>query len=213
MPNTNAPFGFRAFGHRDGNAPTMGQMRFTINSSDPNSYFTGDLVALSSATPGTLQPFFGSSLVPLPLGVFNGCEYYSPSVARQVWSQTYLTGAGAASSTPVTAYVVTDTDMLYIGQVSSANIASSNSIGSLVAISTAAGPGNSLTGQSGMTISSSYGIAGAASSLPWRIIDSYANTAPFGANGTDNSSAQFYGILVLAPNNWVFNAGTIGPSS
>src|SRR3974377_1223602 len=44
LVNTFAPFGFRDYGERDGQAPTMGQETFNLISSDTNLYFTGDAV-------------------------------------------------------------------------------------------------------------------------------------------------------------------------
>ena len=50
MANTSQPFGFRQFGRREGGAPTAGQERCFILSSDPSPYFTGDTVALSTTS-------------------------------------------------------------------------------------------------------------------------------------------------------------------
>ena len=77
MANTNAPFGFTSFGHQDGSAPTMGLERKFILSSDANLYFTGDPVSNSSASPGYIAPYNGSSLAAIVAGVFAGCEYYN----------------------------------------------------------------------------------------------------------------------------------------
>ena len=55
MANPFAPFGFRPFGHQDGSPPTMGMSKYTMNSSYATNVFTGDLVSLSSANPGTIE--------------------------------------------------------------------------------------------------------------------------------------------------------------
>ena len=206
MPNTNAPFGYRPYRMLDGSPPTYGMERFFINSSDANNFGTGDLVAQSSQFPGAITLYAGSSVAPTPLGVFNGCEFFSPTVGRVVWSNNYQTGAGAASSNPVTAYVQTHPDLLYTAQVSSANITSSNNTGELLFHNSGLGI-NTTTGISQATISSSQGVSGL-SSAPWRFIDTLANVGPPGAPGTDASSAQFFNIVVVKPNNWTYNVLT-----
>jgi hypothetical protein len=199
MANTNSPFGFRAFGHRDGSAPTMGLERRWIYSSDTNPYFTGDPVCNSSVTYGYLQPYGGSSLAPIVAGIFAGCEYYSPAVGRVVWNSNYQPGAGAASSSPVYAYIISDPEMQFIVQASSAGIGSSQVGVNCAVLVNQSSLGNTATGISYCTIASSYGSV-SGSSYPFRLIDVYSNFAPPGVNGTDNSSA--YNILVVAPNNW-----------
>lgn len=199
MANTTAPFGFRSFGHRDGSAPTMGLERFFILSSDATSYFTGDPVSQSSAAPGYLKLYGGSSLGSICLGVFAGCEYFSPAFNRVTWDNKYVTGSGATSSNPVTAYVITDPEMQFIVQASSAGLGSSNVGGNANVSGATVGQGNTLTGISAATIDSGVGTV-AGSSYPFRIVDVYSNFAPPGVNGTDNSSA--YNVFVVAPNNW-----------
>lgn len=205
MANSNAPFGFRSFGHRDGSAPTMGLERYFINSSDTNLYFTGDPVALSSAQYGVLSPYGGSSLTPKVLGIFAGCEYYSPNFQRVTWASYFP--ASVSSSSPVTAYVITDPEMQFIVQASSAGFGSSMVGGNVNVQAAQSSLGNQTTGISLVTIASTQGLL-ASSSLPFTIVDTYSNYAPPGVNGTDNSSA--YNILVVAPNNWVRKAGVTG---
>lgn len=210
MANTNAPFGFRPFGHRDGSAPTMGLERRFILSSDANSYFTGDPVAQSSATPGFLQPYFGSSVVPLCTGIFAGCEFFSPTVGRQVWNAAYVAGSGAVSSSPVTAYIISDPEMQFVVQASSAGIGSSMVGTNLTVIGGQSSLGNTTTGISNVTICSTLGILGG-SSLPFRLVDVYSNFAPPGVNGTDNSSA--FNWVIVTPNNWDRKAPITGVST
>lgn len=207
MANTFSPFGFRQFGRREGSAPTAGMDQLWIASSDTNSYFTGDLVAYSSASGASTTLGYqyltlaSSGSVPLsPLqGVFMGCEYYSPSVGRQVWSATYATGAGAASSNPVRAYVCTDPDQLYIVQSTTTATITSTSIGLNIGFgSSLQSGGNTLTGISNLAVNSS--TPAGTNTLPFRIVDFYANYAPPGTNGCDITSAGT--VLVVAPNNF-----------
>lgn len=202
---TNAPFGFRSFGHQDGSAPTMGLSRYWIYSSDTNLYFTGDPVALSSATYGYIQPFQGSSLTPRVLGIFQGCEYYNPSVGKVVWNSYFP--ASVSSSSPVTAYVISDPEMTFVVQASSAGLGSSMVGGNLNILTAQSSLGNTTTGQSNVTISSTFGLV-AGSSYPFVLIDAYSNYGPPGAPGTDNSSA--YNWVVVGFNNTFRHAPITG---
>lgn len=197
MANTQAPFGFRSFGHRDDASPTMGMERLYILSSDTNQYFTGDPVALSSGTPGYIGvPSTGTVAI---TGIFAGCEYYNANVQRQVWTPYFPGSVG--SSNPVTAYVITDPNMQFIAQTSTSGSAALTqtsvglNIGFLASVSS---QGNTTTGISAVTLASS--IVGANSSYPFRIVDLYSNFAPPGVNGTDNTAQG--NILVVTPNNW-----------
>ena len=142
MANTFSPFGLTPFGHRDGSAPTMGMSKFVMNSSYATSVGTGDLVCFSSALPGVIVQFSSAQTEP-PLGVFQGCEYYNATVARQVWSPYFPASAG--SSSPVTAYVIDDPEMTFLIQCSTtATLGASNTGYLLGAITT--GSVNTLTG-------------------------------------------------------------------
>ena len=202
MANTNSPNGFLSFGHRDGSAPTMGLERKFINSSDTNLYFTGDVVAVSSAAPALLAPYIGSSGVPTAYGVFAGCEYYNSNVARVVWSSYFPASVG--SSSPVTAYVISDPEMQFVVQASSTPITSTmvgNNVNILTSVSSL---GNQTTGISNMTIASTQ--IGATSSFPFYIVDVYSNFAPPGATGTDNTANYNKAIVAF---NYVARRGTI----
>lgn len=195
MPNTNQPFGFRSFGHQDGSAPTMGLERKFLTSSDTNLYFTGDAVSNSSANPGYLAPYNGSSLSAIPAGIFQGCEYYSATVQRVVWSAYFPASVG--SSNPVTCWIISDPQMQYLVQASSAGLTAASVGFNVNVLTSVSSLGNTLNGQSVMVVTSSQ--ISASSSLPYRIVDLYSNFAPPGVNGVDNSSA--YNIVVVVPNN------------
>lgn len=199
MANVSAPYGFRQFGHQDGNTPTMGLQRYTINSSDTNLYFTGDTVVLSA---GVLGLHNGSTASSPPVGVFNGCEFFSAAVGRVVWS-SFFPGNLGTSSSPCNGYVQSDPDMTYIAQGSSAAFTSSM-VGLNVSILIAQSSlGNQTTGVSFMTLASTSVSNG--SSLPFKIVDLYSNFAPPGTNQTDNTTN--FNSVVVAPNSWVRHAG------
>lgn len=197
MVNTNAPFGFRPFQHREGSAPTMGMERFFINSSDTNLYFTGDIVNASSANGSFItNPSSGAGIVNnyAMLGVFQGCEYYNPSVGRTVWNSFFPASVG--SSSPCNAYVITDPDMLYIVQGTSGGVLTSTSIGmGYTASPSVSSLGNQTNGQSVMTLASSF-PTGLSSNAVIRVVDLYSNYAPPGVNGTSTGS-EGYQIAVV----------------
>lgn len=214
MANSTAPFGFRSFGHRDGSAPTMGLERRFINSSDTNLYFTGDPVSQSSVAYGYIQPYGGSSLAPIVLGIFAGCEYYNPSIGKVTWNSYFPGNLSAVSSTNgnVTAYLITDPEMQFLVQTTNSSvILGSTTIGSNVAVTVAQSSlGNQTTGVSAVSVNSSNGLL-SASSYPFTIVDTYASFAPPGVNGADNTTAA--NILVVAPNNWARRAAVAGVST
>lgn len=197
MVNTNAPFGFRQFGRREGSAPTAGMERFFINSSDTNLYFTGDIVNVSSANNQFItNPTSAAGIINAyaMAGVFQGCEYYSPAVGRVVWN-SYFPGA-VGSSSPCNAYVCTDPEQVYIVQGTSGAVLTSTSVGmGYLPSVTVSSLGNQATGQSVMTLASSF-PTGLSSNAVIRVVDLYSNYAPPGVNGT-STGAEGYQVAVV----------------
>ena len=203
MANTFAPFGYRSFGHQDGSAPTMGLSRYFMLSSDSVATFTGDLVVISSANQGYINQWVAATTGTIkPLGVFAGCEYYNSAVQRVVWSPYFPGSVG--SSSPVTAYVITDPEMQFVAQASTAAIVGSSLIGKN--IQGVVGSGNTLSGISGSYLDSGA-VGTQASSYAWRVVDTYSNFGPPGANGTSTDSAG--GFLVVQPTGWMRNTVTL----
>lgn len=201
MANVNAPYGFRNFGHRDGSPPTMGLQKYTLNSSDTNLYFTGDPVGF---TGGTIAPYNGSSgSVPIE-GIFAGCEFFSPTVGRQVWSPFFPGSVG--SSSPCNAYLITDPEMQFVVQASSLQVGSSQIGQNVNVLTSVSSLGNQTTGISAATIASTQ--VSNSSSFPFVIVDLYSNFAPpggAGSNGLDNTTP--FNTVVVAPNLWARHAG------
>ena len=197
MANTLAAFGFRQFRRLDGGAPTAGFDTLTIASSDTNVIGTGDVVATSATGPYVTVLSSGLSQI---RGVFMGCEYYSPTVGRKVWSPYFPGSVQTSSGTnDVQAWVCTDPEMLYIVQCSTTATVLSSQIGLNFGVSSGTfGSANTTTGISAMTLASTS--AATTATLPWRFMDYYSNWAPPGVNGTDNTSAG--NIVVVAPNNF-----------
>jgi hypothetical protein len=198
MANVANPFGFRSFGHQDGSAPTMGFEKFTINSSYATAIYSGDPVALSTASgfEGTLAT--GSTLngTNKNVGVFWGCEYYNSNVQKVVWSPYFPASVG--SSSPCTAFVISDPEMTFVVQASTTSVVGASLTGQN--IGWAVGTGNATSGQSGAYVLSS--AAGATSSYQWRIVDSYINFGPPGVNGTSTDGG---GYLIVQPNGFFRN--------
>ena len=210
MANTPAPFGLRSFGQQDGASPTAGFDRYYILSSDTNSYFTGDLVCLSTANPGYITlPASGVTTGQPILGVFSGCKYYSGTVGRTVWNSYFPASVG--SSSPCEAYIVTNPQELFIAQGSTNAVLGTSCINMNIGFnSTSQVGGNTTTGVSNVSLLSS--VVSANSSWPLRIVDVYANYAPPGANGT-SSGSEGGQTLVVRGNNWVRNGGALTATS
>ena len=199
MANPFSPFGFRSFGHRDGSAPTMGLSKYTLNSSYATAIYTGDLIAYSSAVPGTVELASASAVEP-PCAVFAGCEYLDTNVGRVIWNKQFPGSVG--SSSPVTVYGIGDPEMTYIAQASTGTIVGTSMIG--FNISWTIGSGNTTTGFSGAYLNSSVVNS---TGVPWRVVDSYSNFAPPGASGASTDVAG--GWLVVQPVGWERNTLTV----
>lgn len=210
MTNTNAPFGFRPIGQLDGQAPTAGFDTYYINSSDSNLYFTGDPVVLSTAAPGYLTvPASGVTTGQPILGIFVGCEYYSATVQRPVWS-AYFPGS-VGSSSPVKANVITNPQQLFAVQGTSNAVLGTSVINFNIGFSPAvSSQGNQTTGQSVLTLLAS--AVSANSSYPFRVVATSTTYAPPGANGTSTGS-EGYQVMIVRGNNWVRNGGALTATS
>src|SRR5882672_1924066 len=188
MANTFAPFGFRSFGDQDGAAPTMGLTRRYLASSDTSLYFTGDVVSMSSVNPGFISlPSSGVTSTPV-LGVFAGCEFFSPTVGRVVWSSFFP--GNTTSSSPCNAYIIEDPNQLFLVQGTTVSVIGTSCIGLNVGFtSTGAQPsGNQTTGISNVALASSTVTSLSSQVLAFRVVDTTSNYAPPGTNGTDGTS-------------------------
>src|SRR5882724_2507202 len=209
MANTFAPFGFRSFGDQEGSAPTMGLTRRYLASSDTNLYFTGDVVQLSTSIPGFITlPASGTTTGNPILGIFAGCEFFSPTVGRVVWSSFFP--GNTTSSSPCNAYIIEDPNQLFLVQCTSGATVGTSQIGSGFGFtSTGAQPsGNQTTGISNISLVSTTVVNTAGA--PFRLVDTTSNYAPPGTNGTDGTTPG--AIVVVAFNNQL-RRGLTGPST
>lgn len=203
MVNTFSPFGFRPFGRQEGGAPTAGFTKFAVASSDANAYFTGDVVTVSSnsiiSNNQACITFPSTNTAGQIAGIFWGCEFYNPSVQKQVWSP-YFPG-NVSSSSPGFAYVITDPDQLFIVQGTTTAVLGASVVGQNIGFaSSLQAAGNTTNGQSNEALNSS--AIGTASYFPFRIVDLYSNWAPPGVNGT-SSGSEGAQIMVVQMNNCI----------
>lgn len=198
MANTFAPFGFRQAGTLEGSQPTMGITRRYLASSDASLYFTGDPVQLSSgANPGFIaQPTVGNSSVETILGIFAGCEFFSPTVGRVVWSSFFPGNVG--SSSPCNAYIIEGEDNMFLVQCTTSAVVGTSAIGQNIGFaSSLQAAGNQTTGISNVALLSS--TVGATTTLPFRIVDTSSNLLPPGTNGADGTTAG--SVILVSFNN------------
>lgn len=197
MANTSAPFGFRQFGQREGSAPTAGLEKRVISSANTTPVFTGDVVGLSTTAPYITTLGATGGITNVVEGVFLGCEYFNSNVNRVTWN-SYWPGSGATGD--VTAYICSNPEELYIAQGSTGGVLGSSVIGFGIPFSiTGSSQGNTLTGQSVMTVTSSL-VTGLSSNSPFKIIDIYSNYAPPGVNGTSTGSEGLQIVVVQQSN-------------
>jgi hypothetical protein len=202
MANVFAPFGFRSFGTLEGNSPTYGLTRRYLATSDTNLYFTGDVVQVSTGalSPAGFIAISNSSNNPIIEGVFAGCEFFSPSVGRTIWS-SFFPGTVGSSNTG-NAYVIEGEDNLFLVQCTTNAVVGTSCIG-MNACYTSTGTlgaqsaGNQVTGISNVALQSTS--VSALSSLPFRIVDTTSNYFPPGTNGSDGTTAG--AIVVVSFNN------------
>lgn len=196
MANTVAPFGLLQFGRRDGGSPTAGLTAYKIASSDTQPCFTGDTVNQSTINWKYIsRDTAGTGRV---VGVFMGCEYYSPTVGRQVWSR-YFPGAVQTGGPDVIAYVCDDPDQLWLVQASTNGIVGSSLNGWNFAV-VPSSQGNTLTGNSVLALASTTVGGSTNTDYPFRLVGPYSDFAPPGAPNI--SSTEAAAIWVVGANNW-----------
>ncbi len=200
MANTQAPFGFVQFGLMSQTAPNFGMEKFQMLSSGTTAVFTGDPVMLSTTSASYI--ILSSSGESTILGIFQGCEYYQASLGRVTWN-SYFPGS-VGSSSPVTAYVITDPNATWLAQTSTQSVIGATNIGMNIGWSSASqASGNTLSGRSAVLLNSTSLTANA--SEAFRIVDIYQNYAPPGVNGTSTDAGC---MVIVKGNNWLRNITT-----
>lgn len=212
MANSSAFYGYMPYGRVDGGSPTYELEQVNINSSDTNAFFTGDLVARSTASGvggniiANATTTIGSA-VP-PAGVFWGCEFFSNAAGRVVWSRSYPAGGVGSNATVglTRAWLISDPNTLFKSK-SGGTFAAAEVGANTIIVTSNSSLGNTVTGQSAMLLSTAVTVN---ASAPWKIIDLLANRSVSGTPGTD---ATTFNEVIIQPNNWERQAGTIGIST
>ena len=217
MANTFAPYGFLQAQGGAGGAPTFAQSARRIASTNTTPIFTGDPVqpVTSTATGYITQATAGGSVQ--LAGIFTGCQYFSTSQKRTVWS-SYWPGSDATGD--VIAYVIDDPAARFVVQTSgsgfpvtgTATSQTSGVQGQLVTFAystTGATSGNSNGGNNATGRSTAYVNATATTNTSPFIIVDYA--VSFG-NGGDQTT-QYCNLLVGFNNEvWRSNSAVTGIS-
>lgn len=198
--------GFQEFGRQEGGSPQMGLTQVWIASTDPGLFFKGDPI-VTSTSPGAngsgnyITSVNTNSLSAgfLCRGVFVGCEYYQPTVGRKIWSNSFP-GTVSGSTGDIMAWIIDDPQRNFLVQGSSKGIITSSMVGLNISITFNTTTGNTTSGLSNVTVEST--AAAASSSLPFRVMDLYSNSAPPGSfvNGTDNTTVG--NMIIVRGNNW-----------
>lgn len=191
MANVAAPFGFTQMGTASGppNFARAGSPSpYKIKAGFVTSVFYGDAVRMwisgddVSSAAGYITPWViadgAGDATKILVGIFLGCQYYSTSQKKTVFSNYY---PGADASADVDCYVCDDPDSQWMVQASTGPITAA-SIGAGVDI-VASPIGNTLTGISGMSV----GTPTTTVTLPFKVVNLV--TSPPGANGTDITTA------------------------
>jgi hypothetical protein len=199
---TSPTGGFQTFGRLEGGSPTAGLTPVWVASTDAIAIFRGDPVITSPSSilgtggSGAYVTSIQNSSAGNPVrGIFQGCEFYQPTVGRVIWSN-FWPGATAGSTGDVKAYIVDDPQQTFLVQGSSGSTFLSSHIGLNVNMTTATTSlGNTATGLSNTTLQSTTTTAAAAGQF--RLVDFYSAFAPPGIpnvgtaafiNGTDNTT-------------------------
>lgn len=197
MANTAAPFGAKAWGGVTGtqnfaNSNPNYQILYTYNT----PIFFGDLVRLNVSGPsGNLERWTaadGGTATQIPVGIFQGCRFYSVPQRTTVWSN-YWPGANVAASGSVQAFVAYDPTAEWEIQASAGPITAAN-LGQTADV--VMGSGNTTTGISTMALDTPTTTI----TFPFKVVG-LIETPP-GVNGTDITTA--YNRVIVAFNNQMF---------
>jgi len=201
MANTLAPYGFLPVGTVSGATPNFRLSRRLIASTYATAIYTGDVVqpVISSATGYIVQWASGAATTQVA-GVFQGCKYLSLSQGRTVWSPYW---PGSDANGDVIAYVIDSPDALFQVQSGTASAVTQANVNQNATITTATA-GSTLTGRSGMALST----IGTTNTYAFTIVD--VVTTPPGVNGTDTTTA--YGNVLVTFNFEILRAGNTSVS-
>ena len=207
MANTLAPFGFAQVGTASGppnfaRAGSANPYRIAATWATPIYY--GDAVRMwvsgdgATSSAGYLVTWIaadGSAPTKILVGIFMGCEYYSTSQKKTVYSN-YWPGADATGD--VKAYVCDDPNSEWMVQAGVVSVPFTQVYIGSTADVVVSPTGNTTTGISGMTLDTpSTSVV-----FPFKVVNIV--TSPPTANGRDILTA--YNYVVVAFNNQQYKA-------
>lgn len=191
MSATAAPYGLQPVFHPSGLDRAQA---YTINPTYGTSIFKGDPVILNSN--GTVT--VGTAAAAL-LGVFVGCEY-TDATGKPTYSNYYPASQSILSGTSITAWVLTDLEIVYevqmSGQLSATLATAIAAVGDEADIIYTAG--STSTGLSACALNTT--LAGAAAQKQFRIVG--FDLAP------DNSPTDLFPVVRVTLANTQFRAPT-----
>lgn len=197
MANTNAPFGFRQLNSVLGAAPNYPQIKATIAWDYGTKIFTGDPVKMTG-TGGQIAQWTGATEVSQLWGIFRGCRYLSVSQGKVVYSQFWpATDAAASGQKSIEAYLdpcVLAGPAYFVVQSGAAGCSVDN-IGANVDV--VLGTGNTLSGQSGAYLDSTYDTA---ATKPFRVVGLYGQGEFAQYNVGPGTQTGAYNWVVVAAN-------------
>lgn len=164
MANPTTGFGLRAVRKIDGTPPNYAPIIRQILNTDTTQIGKGDLVK-DAGTGYIAKAVFDSTSHDL-LGVFDGCSYYDTAQAKTIFSP-FWTGVATALAGSVTAYVITDLDLIFEVQSHGAAAVPITDIGTNATF-VAAPAVNATTGQSTLVLNAD--TTATTSTFPMRIV-------------------------------------------
>jgi hypothetical protein len=197
--NIQAPFGFSQVGTASG-PPNFAENHnppYRIAAGNTTAIFYGDAVKMNASSTGYVEQWAngdGGTAARILVGIFIGCSYFSTARNYNVYSR-YWPGSDATGD--VHAFVVDDPNSQWKVQAGIGSAITQTSIGTVVDI-VATPTGNTVTGQSGMCLSTPTTTI----TLPFKVIN--VITSPPGAPGTDLTAA--YNNVIVAFNNQQYKA-------
>ena len=210
MANVSAPFGFAQVGTAS-NMPNYARAGsaspYRIKAGYVKSIFFGDAVRMwisgddSSGAAGYITPWVAGDGVDnagkILVGIFVGCQYYSASQHKTVYTN-YYPGADAAAD--VDAYVVDDPESQWMVQAGTAATPFTQAYLGMSADINVTPTGNTTTGISGMSLNTP--VITNSNTLPFKMVN--VITTPPTANGRDLLTA--YNYVTVAFNNQQYKA-------
>ena len=194
MSNTNTPFGFQHMGwNRGGPGVTGATIERKIAAGYGTPIYKGDTV--QSLSTGYISKGAASVAGSNTAGVFMGCRYLSTALGRLVYSSYWPSGDHAYDGYAIIVPIAGVPPQLFKVQTLLTAVTLAD-VGANIDIDVGTGSVTGGYGKSGMTVSAA--TLATTATLPFRVVDLYSSIAPYGVNGTDDTSS--YNIVLVQSN-------------